>query len=128
MQTYYQSAVLYLWSESIMKNDREGAFVYLYDIDKDQDDEDTINGLEGKWSFNPNTVGGEALEDELEEIRFKISEEQDTDEDNKRQEEIAIMIEKDISKILGYNVTIQSNTFIYFDNDAEPGRWFKINP
>jgi hypothetical protein len=111
-----------------MKNDREGAFVYLYDIDKDQDDEDTINGLEGKWSFNPNTVGGEALEDELEEIRFKISEEQDTDEDNKRQEEIAIMIEKDISKILGYNVTIQSNTFIYFDNDAEPGRWFKINP
>jgi hypothetical protein len=101
-----------------MKN---GKFVFIHDVE--QDDEDQINGLTGKWGFNEDTE----LFKEYSEITFKMIENEDTDEDNNRlYNEIRKIVEDDLSNILGYNVTIKNGDYYSWDNDAEAGQWYKI--
>ena len=103
-------------------NDRKGKHVYLYNINQDQDDEDTEDGITGTWSFTKD----DKLSQELAEITFRMSEGKDTDEDGKRLNEIIKIVEQDISDVVGYRVTISDNGLFYLDNDTELGKWFKV--
>ena len=102
---------------------KKGKFVFLHDVD--QDDEDEIKGLSGKWGFKEDTE----LFDEYSQITFRIIENEDTEEDNNRlYNEIRKIIEDDLSNLLGHKVTIKNeNGFYQWDNDAESGTWFKLS-
>jgi len=100
-----------------------GIYTCLNEID--EEDEDDVNGLTGNWYFNEDTEDGKALYDEWCEIRFRIADNEDTDEDEERRQEIADILDKDLTKIIGYPVTIRDGDFIMFDNEEIPGEWYK---
>jgi hypothetical protein len=104
-------------------NDREGKYVFLWDIENDDYDE-IKQGLEGEWSF----LEGD-LFDEYNQITQRIVEGEDTDQDNNRlYNEIRKIVEDDISSIVGYKVTItEDNKFYNWDNYEENGKWYKVN-
>lgn len=107
-----------------------GIYTCLGEIDEDNEDE--IKGLEGTWYYNEDTKAGLRLKEELEELNFKVFNDTETDQDYQRRIEIAKIIDKDLSQVIGYPVTIEFKDryglsyYWGFDNDEQIGEWRKL--
>lgn len=116
---------------------RIGKYVGLEDIDEDNEDE--VQGLTGKYYYNTDTNEGTALRDMIYNL-FYLDNTNEYDENPINQdqavkdgkdfdiirEKIADIIDRDLSSILGYEVTIRtSETHTSFDNEDNEGEWIK---